>query len=481
MRNLSRALIESAFAVLRNDRVIPTSVYDPYIAAGRDYEGQSVMGLSSYGELEACIVAAYPERFAGPFVDKHPQFPTQYILSLIEACVARCSFRNNFGPPADVVDSSIDELVEVLRKPQYEVVCCRHVCHLTTGGNEVRVGDVTIVPEPEGFGGLTDRIQREIPGAARAWNREDPRPYDPPHSLLIAREVTDEPDHYRAAQRLSHRLDRFILIARLLTGGTVQPTYEITGTSTLISRMTPYMYSYSKETYAQLVRRTVRLTGAEATAFEALGDVIDSAETPLEGMVTTSFGLAFRKFSGAYSSIWYDNLADLVTSLEAILIGDNKETEGLTLRLRSRAATLLAMSDDPAKAIFVDLSKLYNLRSRVVHGGQIKLSDLRRDIGRISTVPSGAAEDRLGVALGYAVDRMRDITRRAILARLCLAAKPFSLWPFVGQTSVDSILVEDAERTAWRSHWHSALDSLGAGYAGEKAQPAADFLSEPEG
>jgi len=67
----------------------------------------------------------------------------------------------------------------------------------------------------------------------------------------------------------------------------------------------------------------------------------------------------------------YEQLVDLATALEAALIGAERETEGLTLRLRSRVAALLATDDDPARALFDDVNHLYGLRSKLVHGGQI--------------------------------------------------------------------------------------------------------------
>jgi len=181
---------------------------------------------------------------------------------------------------------------------------------------------------PEGFGGLVDRIQKEIPGAARAWHRQDPHPYDPPHSLLIVHKDTEDTDHYTVAVRLSHQLDHFLLVARLLTAGTVQKTYEVTRTSTLVSRMDPLMRTFGKASFDQLVRRapgdpgreqvarrevprragtgsfrTVHLSG-DRPAFEALSRLITSAEVPHEGMVTTSFRIAFDNFNGACSRIW---------------------------------------------------------------------------------------------------------------------------------------------------------------------------------
>jgi hypothetical protein len=99
---------------------------------------------------------------------------------------------------------------------------------------------------------------------------------------------------------------------------------------------------------------------------------------------------------------------------------------------------------------------------------------------RSSRADSEAIEHRFGVALGYAVDRMRDLVRRAILARLCLAAAPDPLWPFEGDTPVDAILAEDAQRSAWRARWHERLAEVGVEYAGGPPRSAVDFLSQED-
>ena len=69
-------------------------------------------------------------------------------------------------------------------------------------------------------------------------------------------------------------------------------------------------------------------------------------------------------------------------------------------------------------------------------------------------MPEGEADDRFGVAIGYALDRTRDLARRGILARLCLGAEPDPLWPFTGSTPVDALLSDDATRARWRTSWH---------------------------
>lgn len=91
---------------------------------------------------------------------------------------------------------------------------------MLTGSEELRIGDVTVVAEQQGE--FVRRVTREIAGAARVWNHDDPRPYAPPHSLLVVREISEDPDPYQVAERLSRQVERFLMLARLLTAGTVQ-------------------------------------------------------------------------------------------------------------------------------------------------------------------------------------------------------------------------------------------------------------------
>jgi hypothetical protein len=429
----SRAFIAAAFETLSAEHVIPTPAAHRHIAVGHDYFGGSIQGLPEYQTLEALLNDAYPERFADPLKRLHSEFASTYMFGFLEACVARCSRGGQFDADSPAVDESIDELLSVLGTSSYEVVCCRHVSHLTTSsGNEVQIGDVAAVPEQSNSGvyhELIGRIVDEIPGAAGPLNRERPHQYDPPHSLLIAREVTTDPDPYEVDKRLSGRLERFLLLVRLLTAGTVQSSYQVSGTTTLISRMAPQFGSFRRGWFDLRVRRTVRLTGNEDAAVVALNELIDAADVRREGMSATSFDVALGKYNGShFTDSPYEHLVDLATALEAALIGADEETEAVTLRLRTRAAALLAAPDDPARALFADVGSLYGLRSKLVHGGQIKQKDLSKIIASISAVPSDAVERRFGVAVDYAVDRMRDLVRRAILVRLCLAAEPDPLW-----------------------------------------------------
>ena len=441
--------------------------------------------------LERTLENAYPERFdTGERVVLHKEFAGSYVHSLLEACVARCGSARNFERIEPVVERSVEEMVSILDASSYEVVACRLVAHLTTESRTpVQIGDVTVLPEDDpdlaANETLLQRLVQEIPGAPGAFNREPPRLYDPPLALLITRMGSDDPDAFSVYDRLTNQLERFLLLARLLTAGTVQSYYEVRGGPMLVSPIPADYLTFGRSTIFGLggirIRRTVRLRGDEKPTFDALGELIDSAEVKREGMAATSLDAALGRFNASHiPGNPFEHLVDLSTALEAILAGGETDNEALTFRLKSRAAVLLATDEDPARTIFDDVGRLYGLRSKVVHGGQMKQTDLRKIVGKVSTVPPDEAEERFGIASDRVVDRMKDLVRRALLARLCLAAQPDPLWPFEGPTPVDALLSDDATRVAWRTRWHERMGELGAADAAGPPRAAVDFLSKED-
>jgi hypothetical protein len=88
LRSVGHELVAEAFAVLSELHVVPPSVYNPYVAVGRDYEGGDVMGLRGYRMLESLLEAGYPDRFAKPLEHGHGQFPGTYIFGCGSAGVS---------------------------------------------------------------------------------------------------------------------------------------------------------------------------------------------------------------------------------------------------------------------------------------------------------------------------------------------------------------------------------------------------------
>jgi hypothetical protein len=485
IHDVARSFVLAAFETLRKERVVPTSVFNPYVRVGRDFSGPSISSLVEYGALENALKAAYPERFQRSPAAVEQEFAASYVFSLLAGAVARCGVAGNFSAASPEVTETIDELVALLEGDLDEVVCCRVVSHIRTGNDEpVTIGEVEVVPVDDDFSRRTleDVIKEKIPAAPVAFNRDPPFSFDPPHSLLVTRTSTGDGSPFEAAEALTARLERFLLHIRLLTATTAQSYYEVRGSVSLVGRLPSELITFGKGMLDSDVRRTPRLAASDEKPVGAIASLIDTVVATQEGMAFTSLGLALQKFQTSYRpGSPLERLVDLATALEATLAGASDENEGLTLRLRGRAAALLATDDDPAKTIFDDIGLLYGIRSTIVHGGEMKATKLKSRIGRVSTVGEDERSPVPSVALGHAVDRMRDLVRRAILARLSLATGPDPRWPLGGHVpSVDAQLSDDAVRKDWRDAWHSRIEEMGAASASGKVRGAAASLSELE-
>ena len=71
------------------------------------------------------------------------------------------------------------------------------------------------------------------------------------------------------------------------------------------------------------------------------------------------------------------------------------------------------------------------------------------------------------------VDRLRDIVRRAILARLFIAATAPQLWPADDDATVDRAILTEAGRAALRTAWRTPLIDLDQHAAVEAARVVA--------
>lgn len=352
LADLARSFIGAAFPALEELHVIPTSTYHPFVQVGRDYEGAAVSG-PELEELEAMLQVRYPERFADLLPNEHAEFPHFYTFSLLEGAIRRCAGvgDDRYEPDTPAVEESVDEFIRVLDLPEYTMTCCRAMSHLTTKDAEpVVVGDITIYPE----GSTRDLLERTrdlIPAGGSAFNRERPFFYDPPHSLIVTSMVTTEPDPFGVAATLAGRIDRFLLIARLLYAGTHESAWQVAGASTLISRLHPLYQTYQHSSMPNLLmQRVVEFTPDHAPAITALSDFLDAAVVKRDKMVATSFDIALLNYTRSHQQgDCDDRIIDLATALEAILTGSDDETEGVGLRLRSRAAALLWTDNDSGR------------------------------------------------------------------------------------------------------------------------------------
>jgi hypothetical protein len=250
---------------------------------------------------------------------------------------------------------------------------------------------------------------------------------------------------------------------RLLNPCTSESTFEVQGETHPVRQFTPIVVHFRGAgpgfaSPTQLAARAITLGPDDVRRVNGLGQLLDAAQHARTEMAFTSFGMAMHKFTLPYHAhVWYEQIVDLATAFEAALSG--KDKDDVTLRLRIRAATLLSTDRDPADKIFRDVGVIYGLRSRLVHGGAIKRTDLLKEARKISTVPDDARD---GEALAHVVERLRDLVRRSLLARVCLAAGDTPLWTLDNDEGVDAAMADDACRTAWREAWRNILTTADA-------------------
>lgn len=480
----AQAFLVSALQVLRRENVLPTPVFHPFLRVGRDYFGDSIRGLREFATFEAVIEELHP-RFSRDVPLMERDFASGYVFSFLEAFVAEVALNGeDWSPDAPSVKKCLAHLVSEIEAESWEVACCREVSHMTTANGEtLEFADVTVIPltaPPENHSRAAARaIERVIPHAHSSHGRTSPDGWDPPHSIVVARDHSSRP--FDSAGVLSGRIESFLFVARLLHAGTGNSLYEVQGETSLVRRFDPTLVRFRGSSASLLgpsmLRRTARLEPLDIGRFASLAKAIEAVEGEPQHMLLSSFSMSRHRFQMSYHAhAWYEQIVDLATALEAALSGIDKTD--VVLRLKTRAAALLATGNDPAGAVFRDIGLLYGLRSSLVHGKPLKEKDLVKDAEKISTVPEGSPP---GLAVAHIVDRLRDLVRRALLARICLATCEPPLWNLGEDKGVDAELADTSTRAKWRSTWRNVLRSFDAHWSVDRPRNAVDWGGERRG
>ena len=484
VRAAASEFIDEAFVALTRIHVLPVPWFAPHIRVGRDYDGNHLAGVASMRRLEEAMIAAFPDHFAEPPPGEYRYFPHFYTFSFLEEVVRRNASLYKYGTAPDavnpeVVSECVEELLTALSSPEFELAVCRVVSHLTTTtGHPVRIGDILVQPAPteshmhwEALRTIAD----VIPGSGAAASHDDLN-YEKPGSVV---QVNTRVTGYTspAIEKLTKKIDEFVSGVRLLTGATLASDIQVQGSTSRFGQIVPYMFDFRSPGFMNtLTRRIARLDESHSEPISRFLDLLQKVAVSQENKLISSLGLALTMFNRSYQFVpWFDRLVDLSTALEASLIGDGDENAGLSLRLRQRAATLLACETDSPTAIFKDIAVLYGLRSTLVHGGNLTSKSLKKKVYAISTIPKGTP---LGVATEQAVDRLRDIVRRAILARISLSHRTDPLW--TSKVSVDAVLADDRRRAEWRSAWQEHMAEIGVPEAIQRALPADRYSRRTE-
>jgi len=420
----------------------------------RDYFGHAVE--RSEGPLAQALEAALPERFERQ--GAHPiDYPWNYASALLEAAVAAATLADEpYEVESPSVQTTIDELIgkvrAVPRSTVLQVVADVEVEHRPVPeGHQDRFGEtievagvrvIRVENQPEPF------IERELPSAGYEVERSQVVVYPGPTSLLAAT-VELMADYDTRVNEARRRVNHLIAAVRLATGSTVHALVDIQGEPERVRWISPSITPFRSWGF-RFAHRPVTLSEAEMSGLTYLVSLISSWGDQEDWVAARmALGRLGRSLDGWTPSI-VDQVVDLAIGLEAALAGTDKTEIGL--RLRNRAANILATDVDPPDAIYRDAKTLYDLRSTIVHGGSLSGRGVEKAIKSVAgdAVARWPAEQYL-----LALDRWRDLLRRAILARIALttATVPWTAGAKRGSLlDLDEFLLRENNRNAWRQH-----------------------------
>jgi hypothetical protein len=439
--------------------VLPAPRYQVPLRVGSDYFGTDLMG-ASYKQLEEQVETDFAARFPPPG-SANFESAANWIFALLETAIfhevrGRLSWRA-------ACTTAIREWITSLSRPQHHCVAARLLRHVATPGNvPVRVGGVTITPTRLRPG---PELEDLLPGATRLVFEAGPTGFAPPFALAIA--TASDADAYRAVSIARSGIDRFVSAARLATCATVSSEWEVSGERGPVQYLTPRLESLARDTMV-VTARVCTLEPGVVRAIRAVTNLIgtSSALPRAGGSRSSPVGVAMYRFARSFDSpIWYDALMDAAIGCEPALSCKDDDPEGVSLRLRLRSAELLTTADDPPQSIFGDVRVLYGLRSRIAHGDDVAPEKLLREADKLSRLDRGLMPNP---KMHAAADRLRDLLRRAIIARLVIADLPDG-WPDRGGT-LDQGLSDVVWATNWRRSWQA---ELGRRHAGMLTRPAA--------
>jgi hypothetical protein len=478
VREAAKDWVRAAWRRLLEDDVLPVPPWRRFLSVGSDYFGPQ--DADAYAALESALT----ERFAR-FNEDRPlgerEFPGMYVHSLLQLCIARAAEMGDSAALTDqLLDEAIAELITSLDRAEEEVFCARVIAHLgTIDGQPLTIGEVKIEPvvvKHSNYQAQTAAAFNRIAwGAGQFVLNENLLDFDDTVAVISTAGSRGPRDN--AFGPRSAKLEQVVMTARLLWGSTCDSTAEVRGGVGPIRSQSLHFEQLGVIPAGRIlgfrqVQRPVLLSADDGARIAGLKPLLDLAFTGDEDKLFTSIRSAYYRYVVSFrGEAWFDEIVDLVTALEGTFGGQS--TSDVCLRLRVRSAALLACAGDPAGDISRDIKVFYDLRSRVLHGGVLSEKDLRKKVSSISTISDASM---LGLAVDRAVDRLRDLVRRAILCRLALASGEDPIWPLADDQGVDEALSDDDMRVEWRNAWRAILATFDAEFAADPAPPLMDMF-----
>jgi len=416
----------------------------------RDYYGHAVE--KGEGPLSQVLKAEIPRRFEMEGADPI-DYPWSYASALLEAAVAAATLADEpYEVASPSVQAKIEELIEKLQATPRSIVLrvvadidVEHSLvpegHQDPLGETIEVAGVRVIRveyRPERF------IERELPSAGYEVERSEVFVYPGPASLLVAEAelMASYGTRVTEARRL---LDHLIAAIRLATGSSAHAVMDIQGDPDRVRWIHPSITRLPSWGF-RFAHRPVMLAKTDIPGLSQLSSMIGSwGDEGTWVPIRIALGRLGRSLDGGTPGI-ADQVVDLAIGIEAALAGTDRSEIGL--RLRTRAASLLATDTDSPDAIYRDVKTLYDLRSTFVHGGTLAAKAGDKAIKSVT----GAATAKWPMEQYLlALDRWRDLLRRAILARIALTTATVQ-WATKGRLDVDEFLLRENDRNTWRQH-----------------------------
>jgi Apea-like HEPN len=458
-RSLEKAVsdyLSESLKRLAGMHVWPRPPWSPVIHLGSDYFGDDL--ASDEGRLLAqAIELEFAERFAPEALDR--EFADLYTYRVLEAFVLLRTITSERRTDEDVMTMVVSELRALLAKPRNLLMTAVLLLDvgITDSTGPFNVGAARLLPlhfsdglERVMYGLFPTLRGTDLRGSFRMWMGDD--------AVLVV--VENHGRTYEEARDVNATaVQRMVDAGRLATGGSFESAFVVSGQPGHLTSW-PTVFDVLPGRAFRWTRRAVQISRAMFDGIEATAQVFDQLRAG--GDVVTPFDVAMYRYARTFQAAqWQEQVVDLAIALESML-GGGDEREEIGLRLRTRACWLLSSAGDPPSDLYNDIRVFYDLRSKIVHGVPAGEKYLRKTFARLRVHKK---ERGSGISAQVAVDRLREIVRRAILARASLAlqndASSVALWPVGSAADPSSILIEDAERMRWRDSWRGRFRALG--------------------
>jgi hypothetical protein len=472
IKNLARRYLKAELGRLEADGLLPEPDKDsPWISHEQLWRRRGP-GRDAGQQLAKKLEDLLPTRWTGP--SSYPG-ASEIVEGLLRGYIAaRTVERFRLDPFGDRnaklsgPAKAIDEFIDLIENPEQPWRMMRLLLDLDSRAVDGRsLHDIRLRP----VRGLRETISPELPEGAR--QTEDVHVFlgsHEPRTFLIA--DRSGRDGWMVAFDARPHLIHASGALRLVTAGTIVEPLELYGQPRMVHVGGPSAVAVDPEPSAHY-RRVGTVEPGQLGGIEAIASHICALDARAKEKIPPAMLVATNRFLRSHrAAAWSDVVIDIAIALEAAL--STGEKDEITLRIKTRAANLLARPGDPPGVIFGDVGELLRIRGKVAHGEPIpqkRWEDLYAARGLTQVM----VEDRLAVLF----DRWRDLVRRAILARLFL--DDAGLWRIgaVPQGGVDEALIDPIKRRDWRRAIRRRSIELGIPAAIDPPPPLRDTLHEP--